>query len=133
VLDPTWSRLLRTGCIAGGWAIEGPDGGHLDTVYCALSDALQGVHVVAFAPAGWTAAEFGLDDDEASAPEKHLTPRELDILQLAALGLSGQQIADELVVSTATVKTHFTNTYAKLNVGDRVAAVATGMRLGLID
>ncbi|MEA2391239.1 MAG: two-component system, NarL family, nitrate/nitrite response regulator NarL [Solirubrobacteraceae bacterium] len=131
-LDPIWERLVRTGCIAGPWTIQGPDGGRLDIVYYGLSDALPGLHVIAFVPAGWTEADLGLADDEAPEPAT-LTPRELDLLQLAAQGLNGPQIADDLVVSMATVKTHFENIYSKLGVPDRVAAVASAMRLGLID
>ena len=41
-------------------------------------------------------------------------------------------IASELVVSTATVRTHFEHIYAKLAVSERGAAVARSMRLGLI-
>jgi two-component system nitrate/nitrite response regulator NarL len=55
------------------------------------------------------------------------------VLHLAAQGLTGPQIANELVVGLATVKTHFEHIYAKLGVGARVAAVAMAMRLGLID
>jgi DNA-binding CsgD family transcriptional regulator len=132
VLEPTWTRLMQSGSMAGPWAVEGPDGGHLDVVYCALAEALPNMHVIAFAPAGWTEAELGLLDDD-SEMNTALTPRELDVLQLAAQGLSGPQIAEELVVSATTVKTHFENIYAKFGVGDRAAAVASGMRFGLID
>jgi DNA-binding CsgD family transcriptional regulator len=133
VLEPTWARLMESGSMAGPWAIEGPDGGRLDVVYCALAEALPGLHVIAFAPAGWTEAELGLLDGDDSEMNTALTPRELDILQLAGQGLSGPQIAEELVVSATTVKSHFENIYAKFGVGDRAAAVATGMRFGLID
>jgi DNA-binding CsgD family transcriptional regulator len=61
-----------------------------------------------------------------------LTARERELLQLAADGLSGPQIARRLNLSPATVKTHFENIYAKYAVGDRVAAVAKAMRAGLI-
>jgi two-component system nitrate/nitrite response regulator NarL len=132
-LGPAWERLVGTGCMAGLWGVAGPDGGHLDVVYYGLADALPGLHVIAFAPAGWSEEELGVLDDEPPEPAAALTPRELDLLQLAAQGLSGPQIADELVLSPATVKTHFENTYAKLGVRDRVAAVAKTMRLGLID
>jgi DNA-binding CsgD family transcriptional regulator len=62
-----------------------------------------------------------------------LTPREIEVLQLAAYGSSAPQIAEALVVSRNTVKTHMGNIYAKLEVNDRAAAVAQAMRLGLID
>jgi PAS domain S-box-containing protein len=62
-----------------------------------------------------------------------LTPREHEILQLAARGHSGRQIAEELFVSHSTVKTHFEHIYEKFDVRDRAAAVAEALRLGLIE
>jgi PAS domain S-box-containing protein len=62
-----------------------------------------------------------------------LTPRELEVLQLAARGHTVPQIAEELVVSPDTVKTHFRHVYSKLEVNGRAAAVAQGIRLGLIE
>jgi two-component system nitrate/nitrite response regulator NarL len=67
------------------------------------------------------------------AASAELTPREQEILQLAAEGFRGPNIAAHLVVSPATVKTHFTNAYEKLGVSDRAAAVAQGIRLGVIE
>jgi DNA-binding CsgD family transcriptional regulator/PAS domain-containing protein len=62
-----------------------------------------------------------------------LTPRELQILQLAALGNAAPQIAKSLFIGASTVKTHMENMYRKLGVSDRAAAVATGLRLGIIN
>ena len=61
-----------------------------------------------------------------------LTKRELEILQLASDGLTGPKIAEHLVISPATVKSHFEHIYPKLSVTDRSAAVAEAFRLGLI-
>jgi PAS domain S-box-containing protein len=61
-----------------------------------------------------------------------LTPREIEVLNLAAEGNSGPDIAKQLVLSPGTVKTHFEHIYEKLGVGDRAAAVALGLRTGLI-
>jgi ATP/maltotriose-dependent transcriptional regulator MalT len=52
-----------------------------------------------------------------------LTPRGLEVVALAARGLSAQRIAEHLVISTMTVRTHFENLYPKLQVSDRAAAV----------
>ena len=48
-----------------------------------------------------------------------LSEREIEVLRLAAGGLSGPGIAEQLVLSPATVKTHFEHIYEKLGVGDR--------------
>lgn len=61
-----------------------------------------------------------------------LTPRELDILRLAADGRSNAEIGNELHVSAATVKTHLHHVFEKLEVSDRAAAVAQAMRRGLL-
>jgi two-component system, NarL family, nitrate/nitrite response regulator NarL len=62
-----------------------------------------------------------------------LTRREREILVLMATGRTAPAIAEALGVSTATVKTHQQHLYAKLGVADRAAAVAEGMRKGLIE
>ena len=61
-----------------------------------------------------------------------LTPRELEVLQLSATGYARRQIAEEIEVSEATVKTHFEHIYRKLGVPDRASAVAEALRQGLI-
>jgi two-component system nitrate/nitrite response regulator NarL len=62
-----------------------------------------------------------------------LSPREHEILEKAASGLSAPDIGRELQISTATVKTHLRNIYEKLGVSERAAAVAEAMRRGLLE
>jgi two-component system nitrate/nitrite response regulator NarL len=69
----------------------------------------------------------------AVGPGVQLTPRERDVLGGLAEGKSAPQIAGELHVSPATVKTHLKTLYEKLGVSDRAAAVAEAMRRGLIE
>jgi PAS domain S-box-containing protein len=73
-----------------------------------------------------------LSQRRADLGSRRLSDRELDVLRLAAEGNSGPQIAEHLILSPATVKTHFENIYEKLGVSDRAAAVAYAMRIGLI-
>jgi DNA-binding CsgD family transcriptional regulator len=61
-----------------------------------------------------------------------LTPRELEVLQLAAEGFGGREIAEKLVLSHATVRTHFEHIYEKYGVSDRASAVAQALRDGAI-
>lgn len=61
-----------------------------------------------------------------------LTPRENDVLNLVAQGLSNQAIADALVVSVPTVKVHVSNILAKLGASNRTEAVAEARRRGLL-
>ena len=61
-----------------------------------------------------------------------LSPREHEILERTAGGASAPQIAGELQISTATVKTHLRNLYEKLGVSERAAAVAEAMRRGIL-
>ena len=70
---------------------------------------------------------------QASDPRiDSLTPREKEILVLMSQGMSNAEIADHLVVSATTVKTHVGNVLAKLDVRDRVQAVVVAYETGLM-
>jgi DNA-binding NarL/FixJ family response regulator len=61
-----------------------------------------------------------------------LTPREQEILTLVASGLSNDEIAERLVISPATAKTHVNRTMMKLNARDRAQLVVIAYEIGLI-
>lgn len=60
-----------------------------------------------------------------------LTERELEVLGLVAQGMSNQQIADELIVSEVTVRTHVSNILGKLHLANRVQATLYALREGI--
>ncbi|WP_351223260.1 response regulator transcription factor [Streptomyces sp. NPDC002133] len=64
--------------------------------------------------------------------DEPLSAREREVLALVARGTSNREIAAELFISEATVKTHLTHIYAKLAVKDRAAAVAAGYDRGIL-
>ncbi|MFN8470519.1 MAG: response regulator transcription factor [Caldilineaceae bacterium] len=64
--------------------------------------------------------------------EEQLSERELEVLALVAQGHSNQDIARQLHISTATVKTHLIHIYGKLRVSDRTAAVTTALEKGIL-
>ncbi len=67
-----------------------------------------------------------------TSPLQALTPREMEILSMLALGLSNKNIAKQLQISEHTVKFHISSVFTKLNASSRTEAVALGARLGLI-
>lgn len=64
--------------------------------------------------------------------EELLSERELQVLRLAAEGLTNVAIADSLELSPRTVQTHLRNVFNKLNVSSRTQAVVTAMKRGLV-
>lgn len=73
-----------------------------------------------------------LQSSETVAQELGITPRELDVLRLIALGHSNQEIADTLFVSLNTVKTHISNVLSKLDAERRTQAIQKAKTLGLL-
>lgn len=71
--------------------------------------------------------------NEADKPdEAKLSGREIEVLQLAAKGTTNRGIADHLVLSENTIKSHLHRIFAKLEVSDRTQAVAEAVRMGVI-
>lgn len=85
------------------------------------------VHVPAPAP-----QESKLFISDGAKAATGISQRELDVLQLLARGLSNEEIAAELFVSTNTVKTHLSNLYFKLDVKRRTQAVEKSRSMGLL-
>ncbi|MFF3530004.1 response regulator [Streptomyces rubiginosohelvolus] len=68
----------------------------------------------------------------ADPAENSLSAREREVLVLVARGTTNREIAAELFISEATVKTHLTHVFAKLGAKDRAAAVAVGYDRGIL-
>lgn len=66
------------------------------------------------------------------APVDQLTPREMDVLRLIAKGKSNKEIADNLIVSEKTIKTHVSNILSKLHLADRTQVAIYALRQRLV-
>ena len=62
----------------------------------------------------------------------HLSPRELDVLQMLGRGLSNKEIGTQLGVVEGTVKIHITNIFGKLGVSDRTQALLAAIKRGIL-
>lgn len=119
---------------ASGFLLKNSDADHLiDAVRTVASgNALLAPEVTRRVIARMTSA-----NGESPAPKPDprlvaLTPRELEVLQLAGRGRSNSEIAVHLTLGEATVKTHLSNAFAKLHLRDRVHAVVFAYETGLI-
>jgi DNA-binding NarL/FixJ family response regulator len=115
-------RLLHDGLAAGalGYALKN---GEIDELLEAIRAAAAGARYVD------PRLRHLIDAAPSRAP---LSKREREIMDLLAEGLTGEQVAEHLFLSAATVKTHIRNAMGKLEATTRVHAVALGLRDGQI-
>lgn len=127
----TWATLLSE-WVEGGYAALSADAAPAE-VLAGILGAAAGLAVlppelVSLSP------ELGHEtqDDPELSLDVTLTPREKDVLELLAEGLSNKRAAKELGVSESTVKFHVQAIYSKLGVQSRAGAVTRGIQLGLV-
>jgi two-component system nitrate/nitrite response regulator NarL len=129
--DEEAARTLR-GMPLRGWAIVSREAPAAE-LRAAATAAAQGFTVL---PAALAArllpAPLAPSDAGPDAPLDPLTPREREVLELLAHGLSNRQIAERLRISEHTAKFHVAAVSAKLGAASRTEAVSRGVRRGLI-
>ena len=132
-LYAAWNELLRRGALSDRYFVTFRDGSTLWVYYAAMANALPGLHLIVFVPAEWPGNELealhDLPQPELLGP---LSARQVEVLRLVAIGASAPEIADELCISEATVRTHVKNILERLGAKNRAHAVALAMRDGLL-
>ena len=132
-----WQAFLREGEQAGRISLTTKRGDRVDVAYSATANVLPGQHLSVLVPA--SLADEELDGRETGAaagdPAKAapLTPREREVLNLLALGRTGPQIAEELTLSSETVRNYTRNARDKLGARTRAQAIALAVKLGQVD
>ena len=76
--------------------------------------------------------QFVSPKSEAEITPDELTPREMEVLQLIAQGLSNKELAKKLTISEKTVKTHLSSIFSKLHLSDRTQAAIYALKHNLV-
>jgi DNA-binding NarL/FixJ family response regulator len=100
-----------------------------DTLFASVRSAARGGSPLAPSVAARLVQHLGSGFGRSPEP---LTGRELEVVRLVARGASNREIARDLRLSEATVKTHLVHVFEKLGVADRTSAVTTALERGLI-
>ncbi|MGV1036523.1 MAG: response regulator [Candidatus Nanopelagicales bacterium] len=98
-----------------------------------VDDVVAAVRHAAVSPHTFTASDLAEAMKRRLSPSgPQLSPREREVLQLLADGLSVAQISRDLFISESTTKTHISKLYEKLGAGNRAQALMSALRLGLL-
>ena len=127
-VDRFWARFLAEGRLNGSYPAKRLDGQVRPIVYAATANVVPGLHMSVFVNTSPALPEA----EEPLRRGAKLTPREREILQLIADGLTDREIAARLVLSPATARTHARNLIARLGAHTRAQAVAIAIRRGEI-
>lgn len=137
--DKLWQQLLSTNELYAETLVAHSDGRALRVSYAGHGTTIDGrwhalmvVLSVRFEPDG----EELISTGNGAAPhdlESTLTPREREVIRLVAQGANSRQIADELFLSPATIRTHVRNAMVKTRAHTRAQLVAIVLGDGFID
>jgi PAS domain S-box-containing protein len=129
---PEWRTILRRSQFAGAADLIRADGGKVWVEFAGHPETVTGRRLVLFVIL--TTSRRGRrhgGPGGAEARNAGLTPREIEVIQLVALGLSGREIAQELHLAHDTVRTHVRNAMTKLGARSRAQLVAKTLGDGL--
>ena len=134
VLSPAeWKAALAAGRSNGEAELICADGGHVAVQWAATTEVVTGQQltlVVVLSTSRWGARFRRTIPPRTESGT--LSPREREIVRLVALGDTGPEIAEQLQISHATVRTHVRNAMIKTDARSRAHLVAKALGYGLV-
>jgi PAS domain S-box-containing protein len=127
-----WWEFLRNGRVNGGRELIRGDGGHVRVQFAAHRKLVTGRELILGVVLELDGRPMRCGKAPVDASGAGLTARERDVVTLVALGRGRREIAAQLFISDATVKTHLRNAMHKLDVHSQAQLVAVALTRGLI-
>jgi PAS domain S-box-containing protein len=128
-----WLELLRNGRVNGERELIRGDGGHVRVQFAAHRKIVTGRELILGVVLELDGRPMRCGKAPVDASGAGLTAREREVVTLVALGRGRREIADQLFISDATVKTHLRNAMHKLDVHSQAQLVAVALTRGLIE
>ena len=128
-----WSELLRTGRLNGERELIRGDGRHVRVQLAAHRESVTDRDLILGVVLELDGRPMRCGKRSIAASAAVLTPREREVVALLALGGRRREIAAQLFISEATVKTHLRNAMHKLDVHSQAQLVAVALTHGLIE
>jgi NarL family two-component system response regulator LiaR len=122
--------LLEAG--AAGYLLKSARGRDVVAAIRAVREGESVLHPSIIAMLLKRAMGLSAEDSKVKGKE-NLTEREIEVLKLAATGMSNKEIAEKLSVTVRTVKAHISNVFAKMDVASRTEAILKAMREGWLE
>jgi PAS domain S-box-containing protein len=129
--EEAWRELVRGSDFFATRELRRADGEHVNVELAGHRETVTGRGLILVVVLRRLRGSRGVDD-HGGATDSALTGRELEIVEMIALGLTGPEIAAELQVSHATVRTHVRNAMNKLGTRSRAQLVAKTIGDGIV-
>ena len=131
VSEGQWHTALLQKQFTGTIELVRADGGRVTAEYAGHPEVVTGRQLVLFVALRVARGGRVRDDIAPGTPRPELSPRELDVVRLLALGFSGPEVADELRIAHNTVRTHTRNAMTKVSARSRAQLVAKTLAEGM--
>jgi PAS domain S-box-containing protein len=131
-VETDWARLRRTGRLTVERELLRADGRLVRVKFAAQREVITGRQLVLAVALDMRMRPITLQPANGDSP-KALTPRELEIVGEIAMGRRGHEIASDLLITPATVKTHVRNAMRKVGARSQAQLVAITLATGMLD